>query len=179
VDKGDSVIIMGIDPGLAIMGYGVIESSNNKMKVLDWGVVTTPSDMDTPQRLLHIFNSVDKLIQQYSPEALAYEELFFNKNVKTALIIGHARGAAVVAGARQAIDLFEYTPLQVKQAVVGYGRADKNQVQSMVKLLLNLKEIPKPDDAADALAVAICHIHSSHYGRNMSRQSLTKNIRIT
>ena len=98
---------------------------------------------------------------------MAYEELFFNRNVKTALIIGHARGAAVLAGARQAIDLYEYTPLQVKQAVVGYGRADKHQVQSMVKLLLNLDEIPRPDDAADALAVAICHMHSAQFGRKL------------
>jgi crossover junction endodeoxyribonuclease RuvC len=163
------VVILGIDPGMAIMGYGVIESdkNNNKMKVLDYGVVTTPSDMETSQRLLHIFNSVEELIRQYSPDAIAYEELFFNKNVKTALIIGHARGAAVVAGARQGIDLYEYTPLQVKQAVAGYGRADKQQVQSMVKLLLNLREIPKPDDAADALAVAVCHMHSAQFGRKL------------
>lgn len=163
------MVILGIDPGMAIMGYGVIESdkNNNKMKVLDYGVVTTPSDMETSQRLLHIFNSVEELIRQYSPDAIAYEELFFNKNVKTALIIGHARGAAVVAGARQGIDLYEYTPLQVKQAVAGYGRADKQQVQSMVKLLLNLREIPKPDDAADALAVAVCHMHSAQFGRKL------------
>ncbi|HCS73195.1 MAG TPA: crossover junction endodeoxyribonuclease RuvC, partial [Clostridiales bacterium] len=102
---------------------------------------------------------------KYSPDAIAYEELFFNQNVKTALTVGHARGVAVLAGARQGIDLFEYTPLQVKQAVVGYGRADKQQVQSMVKLLLHLNDIPRPDDAADALAVAICHTHSSRYGR--------------
>jgi crossover junction endodeoxyribonuclease RuvC len=152
---------------MAIMGYGVVEQQNNTLKVLDYGVVTTPPDMETPQRLLSIFHSVEKLIEQYSPDVMAYEELFFNKNAKTALIIGHARGVAVLAGARKGIDLFEYTPLQVKQAVVGYGRADKQQVQSMVKLLLNLREIPKPDDAADALAVAICHIHSSHYGRKL------------
>ena len=163
------MVILGIDPGMAITGYGVIESdkNNNKMKVLDYGVVTTPSDMETSQRLLHIFNSVEELIRQYSPDAIAYEELFFNKNVKTALIIGHARGAAVVAGARQGIDLYEYTPLQVKQAVAGYGRADKQQVQSMVKLLLNLREIPKPDDAADALEVAVCHMHSAQFGRKL------------
>ena len=163
------MIILGIDPGMAIMGYGAIESdkNSNRVKGLDYGVVTTPSNMQTPQRLLYIFNSVEELIQQYSPDAIAYEELFFNKNVKTALIIGHARGAAVVAGARQGVDLYEYTPLQVKQAVVGYGRADKHQVQNMVKLLLNLREIPKPDDAADALAVAICHMHSAQFGRKL------------
>ncbi len=159
------MIILGIDPGMAIMGYGVIESDSYDMKLIDYGTVTTPSTMDTPQRLLTIYNSVEELVNKYSPDAIAYEELFFNQNVKTALIIGHARGAAVVAGAKQGLDLFEYTPLQVKQAVVGYGRADKHQVQSMVKLLLHLKEIPKPDDAADALAVAICHCNSGRYGR--------------
>lgn len=161
------MIILGIDPGMATMGYGVIESSNNRIRVLENGVVTTPSEMETPKRLLNIFNSVEALIQKYSPDAMAYEELFFNKNAKTALIVGHARGVAVLAGARHGIDLFEYTPLQVKQAVVGYGRADKQQVQNMVKLLLNLKEIPKPDDAADALAVAICHLHSWQFGRRL------------
>jgi crossover junction endodeoxyribonuclease RuvC len=152
---------------MAIMGYGVVEEQGNSMKVLNYGVVTTPSDMETPQRLLNIFESVEQLIEQYSPDAMAYEELFFNKNVKTALIIGHARGVAVLAGARKGIELFEYTPLQVKQAVVGYGRADKQQVQNMVKLILNLREIPKPDDAADALAVAVCHLHSSQFGRKL------------
>jgi crossover junction endodeoxyribonuclease RuvC len=161
------VITLGIDPGMAIMGYGVIESSGNKLRALDYGVVTTSSDMETPKRLLRIFNSVEELIEKYSPDAIAYEELFFNKNVKTALVIGHARGAAVLAGAKQSIDLYEYTPLQVKQAVVGYGRADKQQVQSMIKLLLNFREIPKPDDAADALAVAICHINSAQFARKL------------
>lgn len=163
--KGDLVVILGIDPGMAILGYGVIESYNSDMKVLDYGVATTPSTMETPQRLLKIFNSVEELIGKYKPGAIAYEELFFNQNVKTALSVGQARGVAVLAGARQSIDLYEYTPLQVKQAVVGYGRADKHQVQSMVKLILHLKEIPKPDDAADALAVAICHANSGRFGR--------------
>ena len=150
---------------MATMGYGVIESSNNRTRVLENGVVTTPSEMETPKRLLNIFNSVEALIQKYSPDAMAYEELFFNKNAKTALIVGHARGVAVLAGARHGIDLFEYTPLQVKQAVVGYGRADKQQVQNMVKLLLNLKEIPKPDDAADA---GCCHMPpAQQFGRRL------------
>ncbi|MBE3101634.1 MAG: crossover junction endodeoxyribonuclease RuvC [Firmicutes bacterium] len=162
--------VLGIDPGIAIMGYGVVEEQNNSLKVLDYGVVTTPSDMDTPKRLLRIFESTVQLIEKFSPDVVAIEELFFNKNVKTALIIGHARGAAVVAGAKMGLDIFEYTPLQVKQAVVGYGRAEKQQVQQMVKLLLNLREIPKPDDAADALAVAICHLNSSQMGRKMERR---------
>ncbi|HOB20417.1 MAG TPA: crossover junction endodeoxyribonuclease RuvC [Candidatus Atribacteria bacterium] len=159
--------VLGIDPGMAIMGYGVVEDRGNSLKVLDYGVITTSPDMETPQRLLHIYNSAAELIKRYSPDAAALEELFFNKNAKTAIIIGHARGAAVVACAGLGIDLYEYTPLQVKQSVVGYGRADKHQVQQMVKLLLNLKDVPRPDDAADALAVAVCHIHSSQMGRKL------------
>jgi len=159
------MIVLGIDPGMAIMGYGVINEKNGHLEVLDYGVETTPARMDTGERLLRIFESVESLILKHQPDAMAIEELFFNKNSKTALIIGHARGAAVVAGARMNLPLFEYTPLQVKQAVVGYGRAEKQQVQQMVRLLLNLKEIPQPDDAADALAVSICHIHSSGMGR--------------
>lgn len=162
--------VLGIDPGIAIMGYGVVEDQKNSLMVIDYGVVTTPSDMDTPKRLLRIFESTVELIEKFSPDVVAIEELFFNKNVKTALIIGHARGAAVVAGAKMGLDIFEYTPLQVKQAVVGYGRAEKHQVQQMVKLLLNLREIPKPDDAADALAIAICHLNSSQMGRKMERR---------
>lgn len=167
--------VLGIDPGMAIMGYGVVEEQGSSLKVLDYGVITTPSDMETPQRLLHIHNSAAQLIERYAPDAVALEELFFNKNAKTAIIIGHARGAAVVACAGSGIDLYEYTPLQVKQSVVGYGRADKHQVQQMVKLLLNLKVVPQPDDAADALAVAVCHIHSSQMGRKFgNRQGINK-----
>ncbi len=161
------MIVLGIDPGIATMGFGVVEEEGRRLQVLEYGVVTTSAQMETPLRLLRIYQGVEDLIRKYHPDVMAIEELFFNKNVKTALIVGHARGAAVVAGAGNGLPIFEYTPLQVKQAVVGYGRADKQQVQQMVKLLLSLKEIPTPDDAADALAVSICHIHCSSMGRKM------------
>lgn len=159
------MVILGIDPGMAITGYGVIESGNNTLKVIDYGVITTPSTLETPKRLVTIYEGMHDLIARYEPAEVAIEELFFNKNVKTALTVGHARGVAVLAAAKTGLDLYEYTPLQVKQSVVGYGRAEKSQVQQMVKLLLKLEDIPKPDDAADALAVAICHSHCANMGR--------------
>ncbi|NLO83754.1 MAG: crossover junction endodeoxyribonuclease RuvC [Clostridiales bacterium] len=154
------MIVLGIDPGMAILGYGVVEQCGSSLKPIDYGVVTTPPDMMTAQRLTVIFEAVGQLIDRYCPESIAVEELFFNKNAKTALSIGHARGVAILAAALKSVEVYEYTPLQVKQAVVGYGRASKQQVQQMVRMLLGLKEIPKPDDAADALAVSICHLHS-------------------
>ena len=166
------MIILGIDPGIAIAGYGVIEESNNSIRVIDYGAITTPSTMDTPQRLVKIYDAVQALISRYQPDEVAIEELFFNKNVKTALTIGHARGVTVLAAAKKGLDLYEYTPLQVKQSVVGYGRAEKSQVQQMVKILLNLKEIPRPNDAADALAVAICHSHCAKMGRKFGERAL-------
>lgn len=157
------MIILGIDPGLAIVGYGVIEYVGNKYKVLDYGAITTDSNLDFPERLKRIYDEMSALIEKYKPEDLAMEELFFNKNVKTALKVGQARGVQILCAKNKELDIYEYTPLQVKQAVVGYGRADKSQVQKMVKVLLNLKEIPKPDDVADALAVAICHSSCLNY----------------
>ncbi len=157
------MIILGIDPGLAIVGYGVIEYVGNKYKVLDYGAITTDSNLDFPERLKRIYDEMSALIEKYKPEDLAMEELFFNKNVKTALKVGQARGVQILCAKNKGLDIYEYTPLQVKQAVVGYGRADKSQVQKMVKVLLNLKEIPKPDDVADALAVAICHSSCLNY----------------
>jgi crossover junction endodeoxyribonuclease RuvC len=163
------MLVLGIDPGMAILGYGLVKQDGNSLKVIDYGVVNTPSDMDTPHRLVAIFDSVCELIDRYAPQAVAVEELFFNKNVKTALAIGHARGVAVLAAALKGLEVYEYTPLQVKQAVVGYGRASKQQVQQMVRMLLNLPCVPKPDDAADALAVSICHIHSAVLKDKMER----------
>lgn len=154
------MLVLGIDPGMAILGYGLVEQDGHSLKVIDYGVVNTPADMDTPHRLVTIFDAVCQLIDCYAPQAVAVEELFFNKNAKTALAIGHARGVAVLAAALKGLDVYEYTPLQVKQAVAGYGRATKQQVQQMVRMLLHLPEVPRPDDAADALAVSICHIHS-------------------
>lgn len=154
------MLIMGIDPGLAIVGYSLIKKDSNRFSVLDYGVVRTPSGDDNITRLKKIYISLTDIIKEYKPDEMAVEELFFNKNVKTAIRVGQARGVILLAGAQADIVVAEYTPLQVKQAVVGYGRAAKKQVQEMVKALLNLETVPKPDDAADALAVAICHGNS-------------------
>lgn len=157
------MVVLGIDPGLATVGYGVIEyeEKSNKLKLIDYGTILTEAKEAFPTRLRQIADGITMLIDRYAPHSIAFEELFFNKNVKTAINVAQARGAALVAAAAKMDELYEYTPLQIKQAVVGYGRADKAQVQFMVKTLLCLKEIPKPDDAADAVAVAICHAHSS------------------
>ncbi len=154
------MVILGIDPGFAITGYGVVKYEGNKFSVIDYGAVTTESTKALSERLLILYNGLEDLIARYKPSAVAVEELFFNKNIKTALNVGHGRGVALLAAARLGVEVFEYTPLQVKQSVVGYGRAEKAQIQQMVKLILNLKAVPKPDDVADALAIAICHGHS-------------------
>jgi crossover junction endodeoxyribonuclease RuvC len=158
------VIILGIDPGIAITGYGVIDYEGNKFSTIDYGAITTEAKLAMPERLLILNKGIKDLARKYKPDAFAIEELFFNKNVKTALTVGHARGAIIVAACEEGLNIYEYTPLQVKQAVVGYGRAEKHQVQQMVKMILNLNEVPKPDDVADALAIAICHAHSSRAG---------------
>lgn len=154
------MIILGIDPGFAITGYGVVKYEGNKFSVIDYGAVTTPAGMEMPKRLLALNEGLEKVIEKFRPDFISVEELFFNKNIKTALNVGHGRGVVLLTAAKSGIPVFEYTPLQVKQAVVGYGRAEKAQVQQMVKVLLNLPAIPKPDDVADALAIAICHGHS-------------------
>lgn len=151
---------MGIDPGFAITGYGIIDYTGNKFSVINYGCICTESTQRFHERLLKLDRELGELICRYKPEAISVEELFFNKNIKTAILAAHGRGVAMLAAARSGAGVFEYTPLQVKQAVVGYGRASKQQVQQMVKVILNLQEIPKPDDAADALAVAICQAHS-------------------
>ncbi|MGI6703479.1 MAG: crossover junction endodeoxyribonuclease RuvC [Clostridia bacterium] len=149
--------IIGIDPGIAITGYGIIDKSANSFRPVAYGKVTTEARLDTCQRLVEVYKGLTSIFQEYKPQCAAVEELFFNKNAKTAIIVGQARGVAILAAANAGLDIYEYTPLQVKQAVVGYGRAQKKQVQAMVKLLLGLREIPRPDDVADALAVALCH----------------------
>ncbi len=161
-----NMIILGIDPGLAILGCGIIQYEANHFRTIGYGCIRTPSKMPTPKRLKKIYDELSELIIKYEPDVVAIEELFFNTNVKTAMLVGHARGVAVLAAANNNKEIFEYTPLQVKQGVVGYGRADKTQVQHMVKTLLNLNETPKPDDVADALAVAICHAHTGNF-KNM------------
>lgn len=152
--------ILGIDPGTAITGFGIIDYLGNKFTVVNYNCIRTPAGQNLDQRLLTVYRELGELLDRYKPEEVAVEELFFNKNVKTALAVGHSRGVAILAAAGRGLPVFEYTPLQVKQAVVGYGRADKTQVQFMVKTILNLQAAPKPDDVADALAVAICHAHS-------------------
>lgn len=151
------MIIIGVDPGIATVGYGIIECIGNSYKALEHGTIETSPNILFPSRLQAVYRELSEIIKFFKPEDMAIEELFFNKNVKTAIKVGHARGVEILAAVDHNIGVYEYTPLQIKQAVVGYGRAEKHQVQEMVKLLLNLKEIPKPDDAADALAVAICH----------------------
>jgi crossover junction endodeoxyribonuclease RuvC len=154
------MIVLGIDPGYAITGYGLIDYQAGRLRIVEYGVVSTPAKMDFPSRLLSIAEALEKLIITYQPDSVAIEELFFSRNTTTAIGTAQARGVAVLAGAKAGLPVFEYTPMQVKVAVTGYGRSDKSQIQQMVRVLLNLREIPKPDDAADALAVAICHAHS-------------------
>lgn len=163
------MLVMGIDPGTAITGYGVVRYSGNSFQLIECGAVCTEAGIPLYKRLHTIYSDLSELIQRHQPDQYAVEELFFNKNVKTALAVGHARGVALLAGVNAGLDVFEYTPLQVKQAVVGYGRADKQQVQYMVKTMLNLSTVPKPDDVADAIAVAICH---AHFIRSAGRVSL-------
>lgn len=155
--------ILGIDPGIAIVGYGMIEYQSGRFGVIDYGAVTTKAGMKLSDRLRNIYEDINILIERFQPDAFAVEELFFNTNVTTGIAVAHGRGVIVLAAAVQNVPIFEYTPLQVKQGVAGYGRADKAQVQRMVKSLLNLSAIPKPDDVSDALAVAICHAHTSGY----------------
>lgn len=159
----DLMKILGIDPGFAIVGYGIIDYDGKKLTPIEYGAITTPAGQVISARLKTIYDETVKIIQQHRPDAVSIEELFFNTNVTTAIKVGQARGVLILAAENHNIPNFEYTPLQVKQAVVGYGRAEKKQVQQMVKLLLNLTQIPKPDDTADALAVAICHAHSIRY----------------
>ena len=155
------MIVLGIDPGYAIVGYGVVEYHNNHFKVLDYGAIITEAHTPFNERIERIYDCACALIARYSPDAMAIEKLFFNTNQKTAIDVAQARGALVLAAQKAKMPIFEYTPLQVKQSVVGYGRAEKKQVQEMTRIMLNLEKIPKPDDAADALAMAICHCHSA------------------
>ena len=157
------MIILGIDPGLATVGYGVIESENGKTKPIDYGVILTPKDASLPDRLIMIESSIIKLIEKFSPSEIAMEELFFNNNQKTAIMVAEARGVTLLTCKKYCSALFEYTPLQIKQALTGYGRADKHQIQEMVTRLLGLKKIPRHDDAADALAVALTHTQTQRF----------------
>ena len=156
------MIILGIDPGLATLGYGVIEVNNDRRRLITFGTLTTPAGQPMPQRLRAIFQGMNQLMDIYQPDDVAFEELFFSKNITTGMAVSAARGVALVAVVQRTDNLYEYTPMQIKQAVTGYGGADKHQVQQMVKMLLNMQEIARPDDAADALAVALPHANSMH-----------------
>jgi crossover junction endodeoxyribonuclease RuvC len=150
-------VVLGVDPGTAILGYGVVAVDGDELSALEYGVLTTPSHLPLTSRLLALFDGLTTVIDRTRPSEAAVEQLFFARNVQSALAVGQARGVVLLAAARGAIPVSEYTPLQVKQAVAGYGRATKEQVQQMVQVILRLQEIPQPDDAADALAIAICH----------------------
>ena len=153
--------VIGVDPGTAITGWGIVEGDGDDLKMVAGGVITTAAGTPLPKRLQIIYRELTEIVNQWQPELAAIEELFFSKNAKTALAVGHGRGAAMLALANANLPITEYKPLEVKQAVTGHGGADKKQIQQMVKLLLSLDDVPRPDDAADALAVAICHLHSA------------------
>jgi len=153
------VIVLGVDPGTAATGYGVVQEENGELGLIAYGVITTPAGQPLPFRLQTIYRELRQLAELHRPDAGGVEKLFFSKNVRTAMSVGQARGVAMLALADAGLVLGEYTPLEIKQAVTGYGGADKHQVQEMVRALLDLSQVPRPDDAADALAVAICHLH--------------------
>lgn len=153
--------ILGIDPGLATVGFGLVDNEKNRMKLVTCGVITTPAHTSLSSRLDRIFCDMKELIAQFDPDVISVEELFFNTNITTGIAVSHARGVILLAAYQSGVPVYEYTPLQVKQAVAGYGRAEKRQVIDMVKRLLNLPAAPKPDDAADAVALAVCHARCS------------------
>ena len=151
--------IIGIDPGYATIGFGIVDYDGHRFSVVSFGAITTPSDMDFPRRLATVHSDMLEILSNYKPDALSMEKLFFNTNHTTAIDVAQARGVIMLASVESEVDVFEYTPLQVKSSVVGYGRAEKRQVQEMVRSILGLKEVPKPDDTADALALAVTHGH--------------------
>lgn len=168
------MVILGIDPGYAIVGYGVIDYRNNHFSVIDYGAILTDAKTPFNERLEIIYDKLTSLIEKHNPEAMAIEKVFYNSNAKTVIDVSQARGVIMLAAQKKKLPAFEYTPLQVKQSVVGYGRAEKKQVQEMTKRILALEKVPKPDDTADALAMAICHAHAS--GSLMQNMRLRKGI---
>lgn len=160
------MVILGIDPGIATVGYGVIAAEGGTFRALEYGAVVTAAHTLLEKRICKIYDDITGIIKRHRPAAVAVEELFFNKNVKTAIDVAQGRGAILLAAEKCGVDIYEYTPLQIKQNLVGYGRAEKGQIMYMTRLLLGLKEVPKPDDTADALAIAICHANFvMHHGR--------------
>jgi crossover junction endodeoxyribonuclease RuvC len=156
------MIILGIDPGYAIVGWGVVDHRQNKFRTVDYGAITTNAGVEFTRRLEEIYNDMTTLFARYQPDVMAIEKLFFNTNTTTAIMVAEARGCILLAARQAGVKVYEYTPLQVKQSVTGYGRAEKKQIQEMTRLLLGLQKIPKPDDTADALALAVCHAHSAN-----------------
>jgi len=157
--------VIGIDPGTATTGFGLVRDTAQGLEVVDFGTILTPAGLPQEQRLVMLFDQLSKILILHRPESAAVEKLFFSRNVTTAITVGQARGVVLLALARSGLAVDEYTPMEIKQAVAGYGGADKNQIQQMVRALLNLEVVPKPDDAADALAIAICHLHSHRLKR--------------
>ena len=169
------MIILGIDPGIATMGYGVLEKDGNgNCRAVDYGVVVTPKEETLPVRLAMLEEGVNKIIDRFSPEEVALEELFFTKNITTGIAVAQARGVTLLACVKKCGRLYEYTPMQIKQALTGYGKADKKQMQQVVASLLRLKSIPRPDDAADALGIALCHAFTSRFGTLFSVENSTR-----
>ena len=164
------MIILGIDPGVATIGFGLVRAERNRNQLLRYGVITTPPGIPLSNRLLQISNDMEELIRTFHPDEMAVEELFFTKNITTGIAVAHGRGVILLAAEKLGVPVFEYTPMQVKQAVVGYGKAEKRQVMLMTQRLLHMKEIPRPDDAADALALAICHSRAATSLLNTDRE---------
>ena len=164
------MVILGIDPGVATIGFGVLRVERGKNTLLQYGVISTPPGITLSKRLLQISQDMEQLILQFRPDEMAVEELFFSKNITTGISVAHGRGVILLAAEKLGVPVFEYTPMQVKQAVVGYGAAEKRQVMLMTQRLLGMKEIPRPDDAADALAIAICHSRSATSLLNTERR---------
>ena len=169
------MIILGIDPGIATLGYGVIEKDERgNFRAVDYGVVLTPKDEGLPVRLAMLEEGVQKVLDKYRPDEIAMEELFFSKNITTGIAVAHARGVAMLTCVKACGKLYEYTPMQIKQALTGYGKADKKQIQTVVASMLRLQSIPKPDDAADALGIALCHGFSSRFGELFAVGNMTR-----
>ena len=169
------MIILGIDPGLATLGYGVIEKDEKgNFRAIDCGVVLTPKEEGLPVRLAILEEGIRKILDKYHPDEVAMEELFFSKNITTGIAVAHARGVALLTCVKKCGRLYEYTPMQIKQALTGYGKAEKKQIQTVVASLLKLKSIPKPDDAADALGVALCHAFTSRVGERFAVGNMTR-----
>lgn len=171
--RGSDIIYLmktlGIDPGTAITGYGILDDRNGEVKVIDYGCIRTSSKVPADKRLSQIYAGMKKIISKHKPKYIAIEKLFFNSNTRTAMAVGQARGVTILAAAESGVSVSEYTPLEVKMALTGYGRADKVQMQKMVKTLLKMDDIPKPDDAADALAIALCHVNTSNFNQKVER----------